>query len=215
MSKGRLFVCLGVLLSVSVPIWGEQILPTDDATWRVNSRYDAHSVLGLFTKADGGADRAYLQFQLGAAPVSLAELKLYSYWGTSTGGATVNADVRIRGISQSDAGYVNWTEEAGPAPSGTAHESWDVLVDSFHVNDTPQWFTFDVTDFYNANLGEKVTMSLRCTYNEDWHYDGPIFVDKEGIQGHYNDLSPHILIPEPTGLLLALFGAVALPRRRR
>ncbi|HOA74596.1 MAG TPA: DNRLRE domain-containing protein [Phycisphaerae bacterium] len=186
------------------------ILPEDDVTYRGATRYNNTNVFGMFTKGDGAADRGYIEFALGSEAASSAVLKLYNYWGAPHG-KTVNATVRLRAISEDEPGYVTWTDTAGPAPSGTAHEDWTILVDSFAVDSTPQWYTFDITSFYNANLGEKVTISIRCLTNPAG--DGPIFEDKENTGG--TGMAPHIeWVPEPASLALLVMGSLMLARRR-
>lgn len=193
--------------------FGSVILPEDDVSYRGGTRYNHTSVFGMFTKGNGASDRGYVEFPLGSESVSSAVLKLYNYWGTPQG-KTVNATVRIRGISEDETGYVAWSDTAGPAPSGTAHEEWTILADSFAVDSTPQWYTFDITSFYNANLGQKMTISIRCLTNPNG--DGPIFEDKEntGLTGN----APQIewqAVPEPACLALFAAGALMMVRRRR
>ncbi len=154
--------------------WAVTILPTDDVSYRGGTRYNNTSVYGLFTKGNGASDRGYMQFSADTTPVTSAILHLYNYWGTPQG-KTVNFDVRVRGIGENEAGYLVWTELATPAPSGTSHESWAIQGD-WHVDSTPAWYTVDVTAVYNANLGKKITFSVRALSGTG---DGPIFEDKE------------------------------------
>ncbi len=212
MSKLSYGLCVALVTATVTPALGTVILPEDDATWRGTSRYNATSVFGLFTKGDGTSDRAYLEFPLDTTTATSATLKLYNYWTSSQHPVDVN--VRIRGISDSEAGYQAWTEEAGPAPSGQAHESWTIVVNSFHVGNTAQWYTFDITSFYNANLGDKVTLSVRSLQECTPGADGPIFEDKEGTGG--TAYAPCIeWVPEPASLLLMAGAGVFLVRRRR
>lgn len=203
---------VAVVVACVAPALGAVILPEDDVTYRGGTRYNNTSVYGLFTKGDGSNDRAYVEFPLDTMPATSATLKLYNYWGTPQG-KTVVATVRIRGISENETGYVAWTDTAGPAPSGTAHESWTIVADTFAVDSTPKWYTFDITSFYNANLGEKVTMSIRCVTNQTGT-DGPIFDDKENRGGSGNP--PQIeWVPEPASMALLALGSLLLVRRRR
>lgn len=212
MRKVSTGLCVAMFVAGAMPAIGAIILPEDDVTYRSSNRYNNTNVFGLFTKGGGTTDRAYVEFLLDATPVTSATLKLYNYWGAPQG-KTVNCDVRIRAISENEAGYVQWTDTAGPAPSGTSHESWTIVADLFNVNSTPAWYNFDITSLYNANLGKRVTFSIRAvtTYGTA---DGPIFEDKEntGLSGNPPQID---WVPEPAGLMLLGVGSLLLARRRR
>ena len=180
------------------------ILPEDDANWRGTTRYNNYTNgtttwFGLFTKGNGTSDRAYAEFLADTTTATSASLKLWNFWGAPQG-KTVNFNVRIRGIGEDEAGYVQWTDTAGPAPSGTAHESWTLVG-----------YTFDITSLYNANLGKRITFSIRAISGTG---DGPIFEDKENTGGSGN--APQIVwVPEPASLLMLLGASGLLFARRR
>lgn len=205
----RTILAAAIVVSVLTPAWGAVIAPEDDVTYRNATRYNGASGLGLFTKGNGTSDRGYVEFVADTTAATSATLKLYNFWGTPQG-KTVNFDIRVRGIGENEAGYVQWTDTAGPAPSGTSHESW-TLVGDFHVDSTPAWYTLDITSLYNANLGQRMTFSIRAVTGTG---DGPIFEDKENTGTTGN--APHIeWVPEPASLLLFSFALPLLKRRAR
>ncbi|HNT87038.1 MAG TPA: DNRLRE domain-containing protein, partial [Candidatus Hydrogenedentes bacterium] len=151
------------------------ISPNDDVTTRGNStNYDEYdfgngAYAGLLVKT--GDNYSWLEFTLGGGTVSGASLRLYNYW-TQNG---VNYDVRVKGATYS---FNETTLTGANAPDTSA---WTTVVDSFHVDTTAQWYTLDVTSFYNAHLGQTVTFKLEAVSGSG---DGPIFVDREGTGGH-------------------------------
>jgi hypothetical protein len=190
----------------------------DDASWRGNTRYNSSGTyFGLFTKGGGTSDRAYVEFSLPTVPIGYelvsADLLLYNYWGTPQG-KTVNYDIRIRGTE------MDFDENNNTAPSGTAHENWDIAVNSFHVDSTPRLYTLDITSFFDQYQGKTVTFSIRALSGSG---DGPFFVDKEGTNGQSTANRPRIKytiaeippVPEPTSMLALALGFGALVARRR
>jgi hypothetical protein len=92
------------------------------------------------------------------------------------------------------------------------------------------WFDFDITDFYNANLGETVTLSIRFVNRYSNSTEGPIFEDRENgawvnravVRGtaELENSGPRITVepvPEPASLALVLLGGMLplLGRRSR
>jgi hypothetical protein len=84
------------------------------------------------------------------------------------------------------------------------------------------WYAVDVTGFWNANLGQKITMSVN--FVTDPGADGPIFEDTQGTAfantayGAIAGSGPRVVtvVPEPSCLaLISLGGVLALLRRRR
>lgn len=119
---------VAVVVACVAPALGTVILPEDDVTYRGSSRYNNTSVYGLFTKGNGTSDRAYVEFVAGGETATSASLKLYNYWSNAS--APINFDVRIRAISEDEAGYVSWTTPRGQrlrGPHTRPHGRWWVI----------------------------------------------------------------------------------------
>ncbi len=153
----------------------EQISPNDDVTTRSDAtNYDechfgGDAYAGLLVKT--GGSYSWIELTLGSTEAETATLYVYNYW-TENG---VNYDVRLRG-AQYDFNETTLTGANDPDTSG-----WAIVVSSFHVDTTAQWYALDITDFYNAHLGQTVTFKLEPVSGSG---DGPIFVDREGTGGH-------------------------------
>lgn len=205
---------VAIVGSAVLPSWGGVIISSDDVTFRGSTRQNNNTPFGLFAR--GGADRAYAEFTLGATPATSATLSLYNAWNKAS--SPVNRDVQITG-GLGDFDELTVTEpminaiEGGFAPT--------LPDNTFHVNDVPQWYTLDITAFYNANLGQTVSIAIRVIGGGG---DGPIFVDHEGTPQSGSTIEfaggpgyePHITwVPEPASLVLLAAGSCLVVRRRR
>lgn len=169
---------IGIAGIVSLSACGTALHPNDDTTVR-----PGHGVmdewLGLLVKYNP-VGHIYIEFTLGSTEAAEAILSLYNYWTYQD----PNQDVEIRGgVWAFDETLLTWE---GVPETG----SWPVVAGPFNVSGPARWYTLDITDFYNAYLGETVSFHLYATSGTG---DGPVFVDREGTDapeyGYYNEPS--------------------------
>lgn len=208
-----LLLWLAVVGLFIVPASGTTITTENDVTFNNSSRVNGSDPLGLFAK--GGGRRAYVEFVLDSTPATSATLNLYSAWNKET--APVNVNVQITG------GPGAFNEDTVEEPEINAIEagfSPTLPQNTFHVDNTPQWYSLDITSFYNAHLGQTVTMAIRVVGAIP--ADGPIFADHEGTTmldatipfTGGTGFGPNIeWVPEPASLLLLVLGAGLIRRR--
>ena len=168
------------------------------------------------------------EFTLGTDTVVSATFMVYNYWGPNMGGGgnpTVSGTFRLRG---SGAAPITITEPATSLVTDwvpPAETGFTTIVSSLSVNpgatgNPVGWYSFDITSWYNARLGQTTTLLLRGSFTG---YDFPLLEDREGtafLNGSDNTIAsafPRILvtIPEPTSLVLLPLGALVLFAARR
>jgi hypothetical protein len=179
---------------------GTVIYPNDDCSTRGSTLYNATSPFGLLVK--NSSDVAWVEFDLGETPAELARLVLHNDdtgvtnpWEITVKGAEFNIDTAsFTGTNVSD-----W-ENVGSIPG--------VLAVDF--------YSLDVTDFYNSHLGQTVTLQLGRASQPSG--SGPIFEDIEGTKtgdgltyGPRLEVTP---VPEPSCVVMMLVGAAYVYRRR-
>ncbi len=151
------------------------LTPNDDVTTRSNAtNYDEYDLgggayAGLLVKT--GGSHSWLEVTLGSSAAGNAALCLYNYWTQND----VNYEVRLKGAQ---CGFNETTLTGSNAPDTSV---WTTVINSFHVDAVAKWYTLDVTDFYNAHLGQTVTFKVEAVSGSG---DGPIFADGEGTGGH-------------------------------
>lgn len=220
------------LLCATGTSFGQTIYPNDDVfvetstSGTTTTTSDGHAassqiVYGL-AAANGvatGRRRSYLEFTLGNTSVSSAKLRLYNYWGANMGGGgnpATSANIRLRGTLMSTP--IQITEP--PAMLVTnflpPDETNFTTIVSGQLVDTVGWHEFDITDWYNARLGQTTTLLLRGTATSG--FDFPLFEDRENTayqNGSANTIpasGPRIVLngeppPPPPSLQLAFPGA--------
>ena len=170
LNKLSFYACATAVVALSLPVFGLTITSENDVTFLGAGRYNNADPMGLFAK--GGSYRAYIAFDLGYTPATSAILHLYNGWSKPS--AAVNRDVQITGAPG------GFNEDTVTETQITAIEAGGVLTTPqslFHVDNSPQWYTLDITEFYNNHLGQTVTLAIRVVAGNG---DGPIFVDHEG-----------------------------------
>ena len=244
--KKQLCVLLGVvtlgLTANSSFGQASTILPNDDvyversSDGSVTTTYDGYQATGLVggqvvfglaaaNSTSTGRRRSFVEFTLGNDPVSSATFKIYNYWAANMGGNGNNAG--------SGSLYLRTTPVGSPVtitePSSTIVTDWVPPADSLFTSaigsiaavNAVGWWTIDVTGWYNARLGETVTLKLNGSATTG--FDFPLYEDREGsafLYGSDNtmaDSGPRIdiVVPEPSSLALCLAGGILAWLRRR
>ncbi len=201
-----ILVALVAVALQEVAAFGQLIYPNDDVYVETSSAgtptttYDgkvqsSQIVFGL-AAANGtstGRRRSYMEFTLGATPVTSAKLRLYNYWGANMGGIgnpAASATIRILGTQVGTP--VQFTEPASVEvttfvpPSDTNF----VTIVSAQSVAAVGWYDFDITSWYNARLGQTTTLVLRGVAVSG--FDFPLFEDRENtayLNGSANTLA--------------------------
>ena len=204
-------LCVAMFVACAVPALGARIDTVNDVSDKAGSVKNAINPFGLFARYSN--ERAYVEFSLDSTPATSATLNLYNGWFKAT--SPVNRTIQI------DGGTGGFNEDAVSSAQLIALAAGFVPTtpqSQFPVNNTPQWYALDITDFYNANLGQTITLRIMVVGGTG---DGPIFVDHEGTAqtGAFPGgpgYEPHIAwVPEPASLMLLAAGSLLLTRRRR
>lgn len=230
---GRLpnFVLL-LLLGVTGTSLGQIIAPNADVfvetstsgttTTTFNGYVASSQIVHGLAAANGvatGRRRSYLEFTLGNAPVTSAKLRLYNYWGADMGGGgnpAGSATIRLRGTEITRP--VVFAEPSSPQVTDFVppDETNFITIVSGQLVDAVGWHEFDITDWYNARLGQTTTLLLRGVATSG--FDFPLFEDRENtayFNGSANtipDSGPRIVLngeppPPPGSQQLAFPGA--------
>jgi hypothetical protein len=247
--KKQLCIILGVITVVlsAGSSFGSTILPNDDVfVYSDNATftniYDGYVQsppsqiafgLGAANGTSSGARRSFIEFTFGTEAVSSAIFKVYNYWGPNMGGGgnnTVSGSLRLRITSVGSP--VQITEPAGgglvtdgswlvPSDSSGWSTISTITINPGGTGDPVGWYSFDITSFYNARLGQTTCLLLRGSFTG---YDFPLLEDREGtayLNGSQNTLAnsgPQIeitVVPEPSSLVLLAMGGLVVWLRRR
>jgi hypothetical protein len=184
-----------LLTIVEAPIPDGILYANADVYFSGDTVYNAYNIAGQVwygLTASGGATmgataRSYIGFTFGTQPVSSATLRLFQYWGgpeVNFSGNLAKGEIRVFGSTNA----LSLTEP----PAGTG-QTWPDNPEYAAPNNTnfvrvtfgpdqvvgPDlgWYDFDITDFYNANLGKPTVIRLagvRLT-----GYDEVRFEDRE------------------------------------
>ena len=147
------------------------------------------------------------------------------------GNNTVSGSLRLRGTSTASPLQITEPAGGGVVTDGSwlvpsEATGWTTIVSSLAVNpggtgDPVGWYSFDITSWYNARLGQTTCLLLRGSFSG---YDFPLFEDREGtayLNGSANTLAnsgPRIEVtpvPEPAAFGLVLAGGLFIWLRRR
>lgn len=208
------------------PAWGLTITPNDDTYIDETSKdavRDAPTLAsaGILMKGQSGSRRVGLiEFTLPDVEVTEASFNMYHFRSWAAGSAN-NWNFQLSGklgefdentmtfnISSAQS-FTSGTTAIGPVlamPGGTG-TSQDVIP--------AQWRTVDVTEFFNLNKGQTITLVLRCT--STGANQGGTIEDREGSRtgdpanGSYIAYTP---VPEPATLWGVGLAALAFARRR-
>jgi len=159
-----------------------RINPNDDTTVRGTTNYNNTGNFGLFVKRNG--DVSYLEFWLGNTPTVSAKLVLWQ----DNAELNVGYNVVVRG----DEFDFNESTFNNSSLGDTWPQLGTLAVSG--VEPVQAFYELDITDWYNDNLGKRMSIFLRNdgTWNE---YQSPMFEDREGTRtGDPETYGPRIVI---------------------
>jgi len=151
------------------------LYPNNDCTVRGTTNYNASDPFGLFVK--NATDVSYIEFTTGGATATSAILQIHN----DDPDLTANWDIVVKGAQYSfNEATFTGTDTSGWTTVGTIQ---DVMAVDF--------YTLDITTFYNNNLNQTITLYL--TRNTQPSGSGPIFEDREGTKtGNGTTYGPQI-----------------------
>ncbi len=163
LSRAVLSVLLAVIF-LCCASHAESIYPNDDCSTRGSTNYNAVSPFGLLVK--NSSDVGWIEFDLGATAVTTATLIVHN----DDTGVSNPWDIVVRGAEYdfSEATF-----------SGTGVSGWEVVGTIPAVMEVA-FYSLDITSFYNAHLGQRVTFQLGRNVQPGG--SGPIFEDREGTK---------------------------------
>lgn len=174
------------------------------------------STAGILMKNQTGQQRiGLMEFTLPNTAVTGATINVYYFRSWSAGVAWT---MQISGKAASfDETTITWnnasgitggTTNIGPVQNMPGGNSGQDVVPGL-------WYSVDMTSFFNANLGQTVTLVLRSTSSTSSGTAGGTVEDREASRTGNTANVPYIsYVPEPASALL-LLGALPLIRRRR
>jgi len=193
------------LAFADVIIWAEEDTFTSQKSGETATNFNGQ---GLLVKSQVGSRRSsWVECVLGTVQAQSASLCLYlssipSGWGTSH---TVIVVANQYNMNEATLTY-------NTAPSTT---TWTTMT-GWTASAIGQYYSADVTSFYNANLGKRCTFKIT---QSDSNSVGGAYEDTESKYGTTNypylNVAP---IPEPGGLLAlgsAMIGLAGIVTRRR
>lgn len=165
---------------------------------------------GITVKGQSSYRRiGFLEYAFG--DIAVTEATLHMYHVAKWSDPTYRVDFR--------GGEATWDESAITWNTGVPEGSgqWPV-IGQWTAGAAGLWYTLDITDFYNDNLGK--SMTFRLSSPDGGANQGGSYEDRLGGRGsgnpHYISFTP---VPEPSSLLALASGFVGLAgvaiRRRR
>lgn len=203
-----------LLTIVEAPVPDGILQATADVYFSSANIYNAFNLSGQvwygLTASQGitmsGANRSYIGFTFGTQHVSSATLKLFQYWGgpeVNGSGSPAKGEIRLFGstnaltLTEPPAGTGQaWPENPEYAAPDNTNFVRVTLGSDQIVGPDLGWYDFDITDFYNANLGKPTVIRLAGVR---WSgYDEVRFEDREssaynaGAGGTWPNTGPRI-----------------------
>lgn len=153
-----------------------------------------------------GTNRSYISFPFGTQAVASAKLRLFQYWGgpeVNGMGAPAKGTIRIFGsinelvLTEPPANTAQaWPENPEYAAPGNANFVRVSQGTDQTVGPDIGWYEWDITSFYNQNLGKQTVIRLNGLQASG--FDFPLFEDREntaynaGAGGTWPNTGPRI-----------------------
>ena len=164
------------------PAGGATLYANEDTFTYASENNITHNNLGIQTRYHSIYTRyGWLEFTFGSVGMTNATIYLYQYsdWGS-------NYSARLRG-SQYDMDEATLTYLNQPSGAG----SWTIAGNWNATTGARQYYSADITTFYNSHLGQKVTLRLESTTYGTY---GGYYEDSEGSRlaaGDYTAPTPN------------------------